>query len=115
MNLISLVKIFFIIIILCLFPVTYTIYEGNKLYYIIFSLISSYCLITSFNRNSISFETFFSLLFWLGFWFKFSVQISFFDNLFPEGVGLFDYLPKSYDQIMLICSVTLISYLFYRF
>ena len=115
MNLLSAVKIFFIVIILCLFPISYISYQGNKIYYVIFTIISSYSLITSFNRNSISFETFFSLLFWLGFWFKFSVQISFFNNLFPEGVGLFNYEPKSFDQIMLICTVSLISYLFYTY
>jgi len=77
MSLIKTLNIFFFIIILILLPFGLSSYEGNKIYYLIFSFISTYALLTSFQKNSISFESFFSLLIWLGFWFKFTVQISY--------------------------------------
>ena len=80
-----------------------------------FSIISSYALLISFNKNSISFETFFALLIWLGFWFKFTVQISLFNSLFPEGSGLFDYKGTSYDQVMIISSVSILAFISARF
>ena len=67
MTLISWFKIFLIFLILILFPFGINSYVGNKFYYIIFTIISSYALISSFSKKSISFESFFSLLIWLGF------------------------------------------------
>jgi hypothetical protein len=111
MNLISLVKFFFIIIIISILPFGFISYTGNKFYYLIFSAISSYALISSFNKDSISFESFFALLIWLGFWFKFTVQISLFNSLFPEGTGIFDYSSNSYDQILVISSVSILAFI----
>ena len=111
MNLIKIVNIFFIALILILLPFGFTSYTGNKIYYLIFTLISSYALLTSFKKDSISFESFFSILMWLGFWFKFTVQISFLNSLFPEGAGIFDYRPNSYDQVLLIASVSIIAFI----
>ncbi len=115
MNLIKFVNIFFIFTIIILLPFGFNYYIGNKIYYLIFSIISSYALLTSFNKNSISFETFFSLLMWLGFWFKFTVQISLFNSMFPEGSGLFDYQPDSYDQILIISSVSILAFILARY
>ncbi len=115
MNLLSFVKVFFSILILLLFPFGLLNYEGNVLYYIVFTILSSYTLLTTFDKKSISFDTFFSLLFWLGFWFKFTVQISLLNSQFPEGVGMFNFSAYSYDQIIIISSVSLIAFLFYRF
>ena len=114
MNLIKALNIFFIILIISLLPFGFTSYTGNKIYYLIFSAISSYALLISFKKNSISFESFFSLLLWLGFWFKFTVQISFLNSLFPEGAGIFDYQPNSYDQVLIIASVSILAFLLAR-
>ena len=111
MSLIKTLNIFFFIIILILLPFGLSSYEGNKIYYLIFSFISTYALLTSFQKNSISFESFFSLLIWLGFWFKFTVQISYLNNLFPEGVGLFDYSANSYDDILIVSSVGIVAFI----
>jgi hypothetical protein len=115
MNLIKFTNIFFIFVIIVLAPFGFVSYSGSKVYYVIFSLISSYALLISFNKYSISFDTFFSLLIWLGLWFKFTVQISFFNSMFPEGAGIFDYKSNSYDQILIISSVSILGFIFARF
>lgn len=111
MSLIKNIKFFFIILVLFLFPFGLIAYSGNKIYYIVFTVLSTYSLISSFNNKSIAFETFFALLFWLGFWFKLTVQISFLNNQFPEGVGLFDYKPESFDKLINIVSVSIMALL----
>ncbi len=115
MTIINLIKLFFILVTIILFPFGLTFYQGNIIYYLIFSIISFYTLISSFNEDSISFESFFALLIWLGFWFKFTIQISFLKSQFPEGVGLFDYNSSSYDEVLLISSVGILGFLFSKF
>ena len=114
MSLFKLFNIFFIILVLILFPFGLINYSGNKFYYLIFTILSTYCVLISINKNSIAFETFFSILLWLGFWFKFTIQISFLKNQFPEGTGLFDYNPSSFDMLINIASISIISFLFSR-
>ena len=114
MNLLKILNIFFIILILVLFPFGIMNYPGYKLYYIIFTIISSYSLIVSFDKDSSAFETFFALLLWLGFWFKFTVQISFLNNLFPEGAGIFDFKPDSFDYVIKISTVSIFAFLLAR-
>ena len=115
MKLFRLFIVFFVCTIITLFLFGISAYSGNKFNYLLFSLISTYALVISLNKNSISFDTFLGLLIWLGFWFKFTIQISFFENLFPEGSGLFDYKPDSYDQVLLISSVSIIAFLIARY
>ena len=115
MSLISWFKIFLIFVILTLFPLGFISYDGKIYYYVIFTIISSYALVSSFNQKSISFDSFFSLLIWLGFWFKFTVQISLLNSQFPEGTGMFDYSPSSYDQVMLISIIGILGFLFARY
>ncbi len=80
-------------------------YTGNKFIYLIFSIINIYLLIFAFRKKAIFFETFFSLLLFLGFWFKFTLIISFTDGVFREGVGSFDYKPDSFDYALLISTI----------
>ena len=89
-------------------------YYGNKLIYILFSIVFNYALIFSFKKNTDFFDIFFSLLIWLGFWFKFTVQISFLDYQFPEGTGTFDFNNESFDDVLIISSFCCFSYLFAR-
>ena len=111
MSLIKLLQIFFVILILILFPFGIINYSGNIIYYLVFTLVSSYSLLVSFGKNSIAFETFFGLLLWLGFWFKFTIQISFLNSLFPEGAGIFDFKPDSFDNILKISTISIIAFL----
>ncbi len=111
MSLLNYLKIIFILIILILFPFGINSYVGTKFFYLLFTIISSYALISSFSYRSIAFESFFALLIWLGFWFKFTVQISFLNSQFPEGAGLFDHSSDSFDQILVISSVAILGFL----
>ena len=86
--------------ILFLFYLGYINFIGNKSIYISFSIISNFLIFFAFRKNSIFFETFFSLLLWLGFWFKFTCTIALTDGVFREGVGVFNYSPKSFNIIM---------------
>ena len=108
-------KIFKLIIISLLVTLTYmgTIsYVGNKLIYISFSLINNFLLFFAFRKNSIFFETFFSLLLWLGFWFKFTCTITLTDGIFREGVGLFNYSEYSFDKTLIVSQIGIIAFIF---
>ena len=111
----NLIKILFLIlgtIILIIFPFAYIEYKGDKFYYLLFTLTSSFALFYNFRKGSIFFETFFSLLLWLGFWFKFSVQIAFLNGMFPEGFGRFSHDPQAYDEVILISQIAIFALIF---
>ena len=101
----------FLILITFLFFEGLKNYTGNKLNFLTFSLISNYLLFFAFRKHSIFFETFFSLFLWLGFWFKFTIIISFTDGIFREGVGYFDYLPSSYDKTLLVSQIGFLAFI----
>ena len=105
---------FFLIFSLTLFFFGTINYYGNKFIYVIFSLVFNFSLIFSFKKNTDFFDIFFSLLIWLGFWFKFTIQISFLDYQFPEGAGVFDFDKKSFDDVLVISSFCCFSYFFAR-
>lgn len=106
---------FFSLLSFFLFLIALFEYEGNKLYYIIFSLISYIYLVYLTNKNSFFYENFISVFLFAGFWFNFTIKINFLDSLFPEGVGFFDYEPSSYDEVMIVCSISFISIIFSSF
>lgn len=112
MSLIKFLVIILGIIILIIFPYAYYEYQGNKLLYLFFTVISSFALFYNFRKESIFFETFFSLLLWLGFWFKFSVQIAFLNSMFPEGFGKFSHKPEAYDEVILVSQVAVLALIF---
>ncbi len=101
--------IFFLLLILVIIGI-YN-YNGNKIYYLIFTIVSNYLLIFAFRKKVFFFETFFSLLLWLGFWFKFTVTISLTNGLFKEGVGDFSYEPVDFDQVILISTIGILGFL----
>jgi len=90
-------------------------YLGNKIYYIIFSFISCFYLIYLTNKNSYFYENFISVFLFSGLWLNFTIKISFFNSLFPEGVGFFDYKPASFDEVINVCSISLVSIIFSSF
>ena len=110
----SIFKIFgflLLIPIIIIFLFGFNSYTGTKFYYIIFSIISNFSLYFCFGKNRSFFEKIFGLFFWLGFWFKFSLQISFLQNSFPEGVGLFDFKSSSFDKLIFIVSFANLSFI----
>ena len=104
-------KIVFCFLIIFLTYCGFNSYEGNKIIYLLFSIISNYLIYFSFRKNSIFFETFLGLLLWLGFWFKFTCIIAFTDGVFREGVGLFNYTPESFNETLLVSQIGILSFI----
>ena len=107
------IRIFFYSILFVLFCFGFSSYIGNKLIYFGFSIISIYSIFFAFRKKALFFETFFSVLLFLGYWFKFTMVISFTDGIFREGVGNFDYSPSNFDYGLIIASVGLLSVIFF--
>ena len=104
-------KIVFCFLIIFLTYCGFNSYEGNKIIYLLFSIISNYLIYFSFRKNSIFFETFLGLLLWLGFWFKFTCTIAFTDGIFREGVGLFNYTPESFNETLVVSQIGILSFI----
>jgi hypothetical protein len=111
----KLLKIFFISLILFFTYLGTINYIGNKFIYLSFSIVNNFLLFFAFRKNSIFFETFFSILLWLGFWFKFTCTIVITDGLFREGVGLFDYNDYSFNKTLIVSQIGIISFIFAGF
>ena len=104
-------KIVFCFLIIFLTYCGFNSYEGNKIIYLFFSIISNYLIYFSFRKKSIFFETFLGLLLWLGFWFKFTCTIAFTDGIFLEGVGLFNYTPESFNETLVVSQIGILSFI----
>jgi hypothetical protein len=108
----KLIKILIILLLIVLFYFGLKSYTGNKILYSVFSIISNYLIFFAFRKKAIFFETFFSLLLWLGFWFKFTCTISFTSGHFKEGVGLFDYSKTLFNESLFVSSIGLAAFIF---
>ena len=86
-------------------------YSSNKFNYLSFSIISNFLIFFAIRKNAIFFETFFSLFLWLGFWFKFTCTIVFTDGVFREGVGTFDYSKESFDEVLFVSQIGILSFI----
>jgi hypothetical protein len=112
-QLVFYIKLFFSLFLFFIFVKTLLVYKGNLLVYILFSLVSNYLIWFSFRKKFSFFETFFCLFLWLGFWFKFSVTLSFRDQYFSERlVGLFSYAPAQFDSALIISTVGILGTIF---
>ena len=89
----------------------YQNYNSNKINYLSFSIISNFLIFFAIRKDVIFFETFFSLLLWLGFWFKLTCTIVLSDGVFREGVGTFDYSPNSFDKVLFVSQIGIISFI----
>ena len=109
--------LYIIIFILCLILSIFTIlnYDGNKILYLFFTLISFIYPIHSILRKTFILDTYLSIFIWLGFWFKFSITISFFDSVFPEGIGNFDQSAEAYDRLLFISSFAIFLLIFFSY
>ena len=77
-------------------------YNGSKVVYTVFTVITHLLLLSGFINKSIFFDAFIGVFFWLGFWLKLSIRVAFNDGIFNESVGMFDGLPTSYDKALII-------------
>ena len=88
-------------------------YEGQKYIYLIFSIVSIFHLLYCLEYSSYFVDKFMAILIWLGFWFKFSVEVgySIWGKVhFREGSGgLFDYTGNSYDEVLIISTIAILS------
>lgn len=85
--------------------VTLSFYPGNGGVYVLFSILLNVFLFFGLRPNSIFFDTFLGVFFWLGFWAKLSFNTVFSDGRFHESVGRFDYTGSAYDRALLVVSV----------
>lgn len=83
----------------------YSSYTGSKVAYLIFTTISHSLLISGFTRRAFFIDLFVGVFFWLGFWFKFTIVIIYYDGIFNEPIGYFVRGPASYDQALLVASI----------
>ena len=80
-------------------------YRGDKFLYLIFSIIFNFYLFFSFRKKAIFFDKFLCVFLWLGFWFKFSCVVLFFNGKFNEvGDNIF-YNIELYDKSLLFSSI----------
>ena len=86
-------------------------YSSNKFNYLSFSIISNFLIFFSIRKTAVFFETFFSLFLWLGFWFKFTCTIVFTDGVFREGVGTFNYSKESFDEVLFVSQIGILSFI----
>jgi len=103
------ISIFFIIIALSYLGLQN--YSGSKINYFSFTIISNFLILFAARKNTIFFESFFSLFLWLGFWFKFTCTIVFTDGVFREGVGMFDYTKESFNETLLVSQIGILAFI----
>lgn len=75
-------------------------YTGHLYVYLIFSVVSNALLYFGFRKNSIFFDTFIGIFFWLGFWLKLTIRVCFADGAFHEAVGDFDGTGAAFDHAL---------------
>lgn len=80
-------------------------YTGDSSVFLLFSITSNLLLYCGFRKNAIYFDTFIGIFLWLGFWFKTTVNIIFFDGHFTESVGSFTGSGLEFDHALLIASL----------
>ncbi len=104
---------FFIFCIFFIFVKTLYNYEGNKIYYILFSLIFNFTIFKVFFKKVYLFELFFGFMLWLGFWFKFSIFESdiYRNSLIFDGRVLCNFNLENFDQVLLVSSYGCIGFI----
>ena len=106
------IKILFLIVTSILFLLSFNNYNGEKYLYLFFTISFSIFFLDSFNKEKIKFfEFFLSIFLWLGFFFKYFICTKII-NIFPEGVGSFDFSPDSFDEVMIISSIGVWGFFF---
>lgn len=82
-------------------------YRGSIFIYLFFTISSTLLFLNGLKKESIYFETFIGIFFWLGFWVKFSVRASFFDLKFSEPIGFYLGDITQIDRALVISSLGL--------
>ena len=88
-SILKFLRFFFYFSILISITVGTYCYQGNKIIFLIFGLLSNLIFLFVFSKKTYFFEIFFGGLLWLGFWYKSLIIIIFENYNFNEGVGLY--------------------------
>ena len=89
------------------------VYPGRWFIYALFTVTANALLYFGFRRDSIFFDAFIGVFFWLGFWMKLSVRVVFFDATFNYA-GHFDGSPDAFDRALLVASCGFVGLLLAR-
>ena len=103
--------------VLILTGMTVSQYRGSALDYLVFTAAANGLLYFGFRKNAIFFDTFVGIFFWLGFWLKLSVRVTFMNSQFHESVGNFDGSGMAFDSGLLVSTCAfagLISFSYIR-
>ncbi|MBD1144003.1 hypothetical protein IDH14_04875 [Pelagibacterales bacterium SAG-MED33] len=94
-------------------------YSGNKILYILFTLISLFYLTFLLRKKSIFFDNFIGIFLWIGIWFNFSLKVKLktlfpngigdFKYWFSDGVGMFDFSSVAYNKIVIISCISYLA------
>ena len=106
----SIEVLFLLLVVLSFYAAQY--YNGNAYIFILFSIVSHLLLLNGFSKGSIYFDTFIGIFFWLGFWLKTAVRITFADGKFIQAVGNFDFTPEAFDTALLVSSCGMCGFIF---
>ena len=96
---------------LVIFYVGFISYPGSKILFIIFSIVSNFYIFLALTYKSFFFDIFISIFFWLGFYFKFIIQITFRKYQFSEAGINIEYSIPLLNKVLLISSVGIFAFL----
>ena len=103
-------KIIYLIITTYIFFNLLNYYDGKKYIYIFFTVSISLLFLSSFNKKELKFfQFFFSIFLWLGFYYKLYICLIVI-KVFPEGTGSFNFLGKSYDEVLIVSSLAFLGF-----
>ncbi len=86
-------------------------YAGHVYIYLMFTLVANLLLFSGFRKKAIFFDAFIGAFFWLGFWLKLSVRVSFSGGMFFEAVGQFDGSGAAFDRALLVATCGMSGFL----
>ncbi len=103
--------IFALVVWLVLFTMGLTGYSGSKAAYVLFSIVTSIMLVTSFRKITSYGYSFLCVFLWLGFWLKLTIHIIL-DYPFVEPVGSFVGSAQAWNQVLYIATVASLGVIF---
>ena len=115
-KLLKLARLLLFLIFSFIFFKTIFLYTGNKIIYLLFSIISFYLIIFSFRKKSLFYENFFGVFLFLGFWSKLSL-ILILKTSFTEGWSAqnsYDIVtPQILDNSIISSSVGILGFIIF--
>jgi hypothetical protein len=111
LDLLFISRIFILFFSIILFYIGLVSYPGSKILFILFSLVSNLYILLSLTYRSFFFDIFISIFFWLGFYLKFIIQITFRKYQFSEAGINIQYSIPLLNKVLIISSVGILAFL----